>query len=361
MRNIYLSGVALAALLLAASPASAQLLNLGGGGGSGIGIDLGGGSGDGGLLDLGGGSNGGAESNSSVDIDLGGIDLDDDGVLDGTLIDIDGDGDADLIDLDGDGIGDQQVDIDLFGVGENGETQLAVGTDGNDEVIVNLFGASGQGETATANILPGGSDNLFSDKADEAAVELGGNNAIVDLFGSGGSDDTARVAINPGGDGTDAAVDLFGPDGGSGGTGVDPTETGSMGGGTGNGGDGTGGLFAPNGGSATRVATVNARRNVSCFSPTDEQIAHLLGRNSYSAGVAASWQNASDVNLVEIELCPDARAQLAAALAASPNIGLMQAAVASSRLITAELAPQYGVGNVLAVDKSGSNLIVYVY
>lgn len=393
-KNIYLSGAAVAVLMLATAPASAQLLNLGGGGdaggggGGGLSVDLGGNGGGGllggdgnGLLNLGG--SGDADSTATVDADLGNgtiLDLDGDGIGDGTLIDIDGDGIGDLIDLDGDGIGDQAVDVDLFGVGENGETQLRVGADGsNDELIVNLFGASGQGQTATANILPGGTGDLLSDEQDEATVNLGGDtDAVVDLFGNGSSEDTASIDIGGGGAGggdADVTLDLFGPgagDGtGGGGTGgapgVDPTETGS----TGGGGDGTGtdgetifdpGTTGTGAGAATRVAsTSNVRLNRACFAPDEGQIAHLLSRNSYDAGDAASWQSATSVSLVPIDLCPDARARLEAALAADGNIDFMQEAVAMNVEITTTIAPEYSADDVLAVDQSGEQLTVYVY
>jgi hypothetical protein len=353
MRNTpYLSGVALAVLVLASAPSSAQLLNLGGSGG--------GSSGGGDLLNLGGSG----DADANVSINLGQIDLDGDGVLDGSLIDIDGDGHGDLLDLDGDGVGDQEVHVRLFGVGENGETQLAIGRDGHDEVIVNLFGAKGQGGTATANILPGGQGNLVSNDQAEATVSLGDSDVIVDLFGRGSGGGSV------GGSGEAAVVvDLFGAgndgDDGAGGRvsgGDDPTQTGSIrGGDTGaDGGYGSESNAAASG-RAAAAGTARIRANASCFSPTDEQIAHLLSRNSYSSGVASSWQRASKVSLVSIELCPEARARLAAALEASASIDVMQRAVATSPLITAELAPRYQADDVLAVDQSGEQLTVYVY
>ena len=417
MRNIYLSGVALAVLVLAASPASAQLLNLGGGGDgdAAISIDLGGGDsggggggGGGGLLDLGGSGDGGlldldgsgsANGDATVTVNLGDVDLDGDGILDGALIDIDGDGDGDLLDLDGDGIGDLDVHLRLFGPGENGETQLAIGTGDNDDVVVNLFGATGQGQAATVDLLPGGTGNLINED-NEATVSLGDANVIVDLFGDGDGDGggagggvggtgDATVVVDLFGDGdgdgggiggvggiggtgdTAIIIDLFGDgdgdDGGAGGGG-------GTGGGAGNGGGG-GGLPGPGGGSGvdptdtgsvgvgTRVAAAdaNVRARTACFTPTDEQIAHLVARNSYSADVAASWQSATAVGLVPVQLCPDARAKLAAALAANAKIGVMQSAVATTPLIMAELAPEYQADDVLAVDQSGKQLIVYVY
>ena len=424
MRNIYLSGVALAVLLIASSPASAQLLNLGGSGDSdaAISVDLGGGDsgggggggGGGGLLDLGGGDgglldldgSGSASGDATVSVNLGDIDLDGDGILDGDLIDIDGDGDGDLLDIDGDGIGDLDVHVHLFGVGENGQTQLAIGTGDEDDVVVNLFGATGEGHLATANILPGGTGNLLSNDEDEATVSFGDANVIVDLFGGdgdggggvgggvGGTGD-ATVVVDLFGDGDGGGIGGIGGIGGVGGTGdtaiiVDlfgdgDDGTGGGGGGGGDGGtdDGTdvvdigeGGMPGPSGGAGvdptdtgsvgrvgtTRVASADAARaRTSCFTPTDEQMAHLIARNSYSASVVASWQSATAVSLVPVKLCPDARARLAAALAANAQIGAMRAAVATTPLITAELAPDYQPDDVLAVDMTGDDLTVFVY
>jgi hypothetical protein len=64
---------------------------------------------------------------------------------------------------------------------------------------------------------------------------------------------------------------------------------------------------------------------------------------------------------VPVKLCPEARARLEAALAANANIGVMQAAVATTPIITAELAPEYQADDVLAVDQSDQQLTVYVY
>jgi hypothetical protein len=118
------------------------------------------------------------------------------------------------------------------------------------------------------------------------------------------------------------------------------------------------------GSAATRVAAAGgagAAASANCFSPNEEQIAYLLARGEYNATVTAQWDAADEVSLVPINLCPDARAQLDAALDANANIDAMQAAVAANAEITAELSPSYSTDNVLAVDQSGDELTVYVY
>jgi hypothetical protein len=327
MRKMKLGGTALAVLLLGISPAGAQLLNIGGGDNSMVGVDLGSVGGDG------GGSLLGADADSTLEIELG-----------------------------NDRPGSRRVGASVIGVGEHGETQLGLGTEGDDDVIVNLFGASGEGRTATAHLLPGGDEDPLSRERPEAVLNVGDNDAIVDLFGSGGDEDTARLSIDRGSDAAGglggnlaATIGLFGSSGGSG---TDPTGSDAP---DGNGGAGgaPGGALGPGGSAMTTVtATASMRNRASCFSPTPEQIAHLLGRKDYAG---ASWRQVQKVSLVAIELCPDARARLAAALAADGNIRIMQSAVATNERIRAELAPRYQADDVLAVDAAGNQLTVYVY
>lgn len=317
-RQTMLSGVALAALILATAPVQAQVLNLGGGndGGSSVSVDLGG-DGGGGLLNLGG------DDGNDVDGDVS--------INDNTIIDVDGDGDGDLIDLDGDSVGDQEIEVDLFGPGDGGETQLALGTDGDgdDDALVTLFGSGGEADAASVDILPGGSG------------DVGG-------IGGGGTDTDADVNL-----------DLFG-DGGDDGT--DPTETGS----TDDGDDGTGGSGSDGGGVQPMPDTLVAAAGdagiaTDCFAPNEQQIAHLLARGTYDDAVVAQWSAASDVNLIAVNLCPEAQAQLAAVLSGDANLDYMQSAVAMNATIVAELAPSYTANDVLAVDQSGNELTVYVY
>ena len=77
--------------------------------------------------------------------------------------------------------------------------------------------------------------------------------------------------------------------------------------------------------------------------------------------MTASWRSAADVSIVPINLCPDARARLAAVLDADANIGYMQAAVAADARLSASLDPSYDPEDVLAVDQAGQKLTVYVY
>lgn len=308
-KNIALSGVALFTLMLAVAPAHAQVVSIGGGGNdsgnSGVSVDIGGsggGSGNG-LLGL-----GDDNDDISADVDLDG----------GTVIDVDGDGIGDLLDIDGDGVGDREIEVDLFGAGDGNQTQVAVGDGGgNDDVLVTLFGSGAGADTASVDILPGGT---------------GG--------GNGGNADA------------DVTVDLFGN-----GDDADPTQTGSTDGT--NGGGGSGGNDMPAALNGTVAA--NGSAGSGCFTPNDEQIAHLLARGSYNASVTSRWKSASDVDLVAVNLCPQAEARIDAAIDADANADYMQRAVAGTPAIVAELSPSYTAENVLAVDQSGAQLTVYVY
>lgn len=331
-KTLILSGVALGALMLALAPASAQSINL-----------LGGSDNGGATVTVGGGDSG-IDVDADVDADnlLGGGD-------DNSLL-----GTNEILDINGNGILDtnEGASVNLFGPGDDGATQLAVGTDNDDDVLVTLFGQPGAGDAdgsdiARANILPNG---LNGGEGDDVAASLfGGTDATVDLFGPGAGN---------GGDGGAGGA-------GAGGGGIDPTETGSIPGGGNGAGPGAGNGAGNGSNSAVRVASASnasLRANTDgCFTPDPSQIAHLIARGTYSADVTARWQSADNVSLIPVKLCADARAQLEAAVTADPNMGAMRAAVAMNTKITSRIGPQYQADDVLAVDQSGSDLTVYVY
>lgn len=347
-KSIVLSGVALSALMLGMAPVGAISLNIGGGGGL---VTI-----DGGSSDSGGGSSGGDGGSSGGGL-LGG----------GPLVDLSGDDNVDAA-----------VDVDL-GIGSNGGSGGGVlgnngivdlDTGGDDGVIVDLFGRNG----AIADVelgITGDGDGLVDLDTD------GQNGIIVDLFGEGSA--VADVELPLGSDGplggTSAVIDLFGPDVDGTATGGIPPVAGNPGGGAGTGSDGDGGagdLTTGSGGSAispglqhrapkARVASTAAAGKSGCFSPDQQQIAHLLARHSYTADVTARFEAAEKVRLVPINLCADAKARLDAALAGDANIGALHQAIATDAQISAALEPRYQPDDVLAADQSGEDLTVYVY
>lgn len=306
-KHVFLSGVAIAVLALATGPAAAQ-------------ISIGG---DDPLVTI--GSSGGVDAD--VDVNLGGS----------------GDG----LGLGGDGV-DADVTANIGGGGNDPDVSVDLNGGGNDaDVILDLFGP-GTGTYATADINAGDDANA------NVTIGGGGNDvdAEVSLFGDGSGDGDADA---------DVAIDIFGPGG-------DDTQTGSVGNNNtgGNGGAGGTGVTPSNGGqlgtarlTANAAGAAHARAN--CFSPDEDQIDHLLSRNSYSASITASWDSAASVSIVPVELCPEARARVAAIVSANANIGFMQAEAASSPAIRAAITPQYGPDDVLAIDTRGNELMVYVY
>ena len=303
VKQIGLSGVAVAVLLLAVTPAAAVSINLGGSGG---------------LLSTGSGS---SDGNTSVNVNTGDNDL---------LGSSDADGDITLLE----GDDDANANLRLFGAPgntrTNGTAAVNLGDENEDDVFLDLFGSpTGGSNTASANLFGGGAGN-------------GGN---------------------------DAALNLFGAPGGSNGNGTDPTQTGSTNGSGGNSGED---LFGPggngvqpvppaiNGASRVRVATIGPVGG-NCFSPDPGQIDNLLARTNYSMSQTSNWKSADNVNVVPINLCPDARTKVSEALEANANIEFLHSAVAGDAKISGALNPNYDPDDVLAVDQSGEDLTVYVY
>ena len=324
-KYIVFPGLALSVLLLGSVSSQAISLNIGG---------------DGGLVGLSTSSDTSSSGGIDVEVNLGG----------GSGLDVDAEVNADFG-------GDGNL-VTLFGkplVSTGGDNLVTVDTTDDAEALVTLFGTAGS--TGIEVDLAEGND-------DEATARLfggagGGVEAGADLlYDSGGLPGTGLIGE------IDPVITLFGGDDGDGGPGTDGTQTGSIGGGGGSGGDGITGGKTPGvvPGTRTRVAaTAGAPVRTSCFTPDDGQIAHLLGRVTYDGSVTAAWRNATDVSVVPVNLCPDARGRLEAALDADANIGILQAAVASDARISASLRPAYEPDDVLSVDKAGNRLVVYVY
>lgn len=357
--NTLLSSVAAFALILAAGPAAAVSLNIGGDDGL-VSVDSdSGGSDSGGVsVGVGSGDDGGLDVDADVDGLLGGDGEGGTGVLgDKPLLDTGGDGlvtldtedneDA-LVTLFGDGegelLGDELVE------GELAEAEV-LEEDRDEEVFLRLFGSGDAGTTATADL--GG---------DGEPVE-------VELSGTGGTpgDELADVELL-GDDASTAEVTLFGSDDNGTGDGAgsgDTADSGDDGSGGGDGGDGTGvdeTTTASTGATAPAPATRVAARSQSaagddCFSPNQTQIDHLLGRSSYEPGDAEAWQQAARLDIVPVQICADAASRLQAAIAADDNMALLQSAVAADARLSAEVAAE----DVLAVDQAGEELTVYVY
>ena len=84
-------------------------------------------------------------------------------------------------------------------------------------------------------------------------------------------------------------------------------------------------------------------------------------RTSGAAEIKA-WQRSANVQIVPIKLCPLAKKQVAAILGKSQKMNLLQRAVMGDSLIMASLSrTSYRPGEVVAVQRKGGQLVVYVY
>lgn len=172
----------------------------------------------------------------------------------------------------------------------------------------------------------------------------GGNDPLVNAnVSSNGLLNNTSVSLDLAGLGLDLDIDLGildpndpnGP-GGPGGPGGRPVLVGSLGGGN---------TFVIN-------CTVNNTR----------QLLQVAAAGKISGAEVKAWMRAANVQVVPIKLCPAAKKQVAALLAKSKKINLLRRAVMSDALITASLGrTSYDAGDVVAVQRKGGQLVVYVY
>jgi hypothetical protein len=96
---------------------------------------------------------------------------------------------------------------------------------------------------------------------------------------------------------------------------------------------------------------------------TDPRAALKLTQGEdYGARSMLRWRQASNVELVRVPMCSAARSQVSAALKNGGLSRQIAGAVSQDALISASLGrTHYDAGDVLAVHKSGSKLVVYVY
>ena len=306
--NFKISTVALLAAMLTTLPATAAVINLGGNGSNG------------GIVNLGG--NGGSNTNAVVDT--------------GNLLGTNGNNPNGV------------VTTDLLGTGSDPTTaNVNLGGTGNNATLLDLFG-TGNTDPTTANVNLGGAGNGTT------------GNAVLDLFGTDGSTNPgANVSLgSPSnavstGD-TGRRVDLFGTDGSDGANGANGTD----------GSNGSNGLGFGNGGSSTttistggrRIASVDTRAGA-CFAPNAQQIAKLSSRHVYEPATFGTWSGATSIKIIDAGICDSA----ASSLSSQPNIDHLQAYVDSNAALKAGLDKAgHKPGDVVAVDRSGSDLVVYV-
>ncbi len=267
--------------------------------------------------------------------------------------------------------------------GNGGLLNLGGGSGNTVDAGVNTGGGSGNDATLDVNLNDPNAHtvaldlgNTLSDGGTTATVDLGGTdrptsanvnlggaggtngNVLLDLFGDGTDGTNAQVALNTGnsgvgGVGTDPVVlDLFGPgdDGAGGANGT-------------NGSDGSGGANGSNGGSGNMTISsagfraVAARADGKCFAPNATQIDKLASRHVYGDATPNGWAGASRLRVIDVGLCKSA----GVAIAGDANVDRLQSLVAGNAGLKASLGKSGRTPNdVIAVDKSGQTLTVYV-
>jgi hypothetical protein len=234
------------------------------------------------------------------------------------------------------------------GIGATGSTGSG---DGTNVTIANPpSGASDNAITVnTGNLL--GTTNPAQVTIDPTGNSTG---AGASLFGSDGSTDTANVGLGS----TDLLDGLFGG-GGIGPIGGTTTGGGGDGGGAGGTGGGDGGTVlggaGGSGGSGGSILRASLGSG-GCITPNSRQIETLLGRHTYTQGMIGG---ATDVRIVKVPVCAAAVSRVAVAASDNSNVAGLQGSLNGA--ILARIGQSgYTAGDVVAADRSGSTLVVYV-
>jgi hypothetical protein len=256
------------------------------------------------------------------------------------------------------------ADLNLGGSGDSGSSGG------------NLLGGGGSGGSSGGGLLGGSGGSGGSDGG------LLGTGLLANNGGSGGSSGGGILGTGLGsnanggllGTGINTNLDLFGDGGlgvnlgvGVGTGGITPCLI-NCGGGNpngptniyitlfgGNGGNGGGGGSGSGGGN-TQLASL-APMGGKCFTPNNQQISHLVQSRDYSN--AASFRRAGQVQVIPVNLCKTARAKINNILANDGNVAMLRSALSSHRGVMNAVGGD--VGSILAAQKNGSTLTVYVY
>lgn len=238
----------------------------------------------------------------------------------------------------GGGGADSVVTLSSGSASDSGLVNVGLGSGGDSSsgniLDVNLGGKSSTGTLANVNVGSGGSGGGKGSLLD----------ADVDLLGGG---ELADIDLDLGGDGLlDIDIDL-----GLGGNGKDGKDGKD-------GRNGRNGFSFSGGGGGGGGFGASAR----CVGADGRQVLQLAARQTVNRSTISSWRRASNVQIVPIRLCPNIRRQVAAALDSSSKVNAIRGAAHSDALINASLSrTNYSARNIFAVQRSGSQLTVYVY
>jgi len=226
----------------------------------------------------------------------------------------------------------------------------------------NLLGIiGGSGEEALVTIGSGDASNTGL-----VNVGLGGENQLLDAQVGGSSNIASATVGSGGGNLLDADVGLL-----NGAVGVGATVGGGSLANIGVtiGGGGGGGTVVPgnNGGTGAnasgRLPVLSASTNggnsaPACAGTSPRQVERLI----QGTQIGGSWQRASNVEIQRVDLCPEMRTWLAAALNNSGLGSSLYSAVRSDSLLSASLdRSSYDARRVFAVHQRGNQLTVFVY
>lgn len=270
---------------------------------------------------------------------------------------------AGLLGLIGSGDSGSLVTIDSGSAGTSGLVNVGLG--GSDGNVVDANIGSGSNPLGTATITSGGDNGLLNVNAN---IGDGLATTSVGVGGSGGSLVNATVDVGNGvGVGVDVALGLPGlpglPGGNNGANGNNGTN------GT-NGANGLNGVNTSNG--VTTFYSISGSAGgrqggggggfalnypSACRGALPGQLMGLFGASDIKG-----WDRASTIQLVPLKVCPAVRKDMARALAIDPDYRHLVSAVARDPLVSETLRrTRYQPGHVLAVQRSGDMLRVYVF
>ncbi len=214
------------------------------------------------------------------------------------------------------------------------------GGGGGGTNVGGLLSLNDDDNDALVNLDVGGGNNVLN-----AAVGQGNNPLVNANVSSTGLLSSTTVSLDLAGLGLDLTIDL----------GIlDPGGPGGPNGPGGPGGPGRPVLVGSLGGGNTFV--------INCTVNNTRQLLQVAAAGKISGAEIKAWMRAANVQVVPIKLCPAAKKQVAALLAKSQKINLLRRAVMSDALITASLGrTSYDANDVVAVQRKGGQLVVYVY
>ena len=209
------------------------------------------------------------------------------------------------------------------------------GPSGGGTSVGGLVSLNDNDNGSLVNLDIGGGSNVL-----DAAVGAGSKPLVNANVSSAGLMSKTSIGLDLGGLGLDVDLDLGLADG-----------------------PGTGGPGAPGNGQVLVGSLGDGNTFViNCTVNNTRQLLQVASAGKVTGPEIKAWMRAANVQVVPIKLCPPAKKQVAALLAKSQKINLLRRAVISDALITASLGrTRFDANDVIAVQRKGAQLVVYVY